>query len=500
MAIAETTIPTKSEDDAEATIAKLIASTHSDPLLHVRISYPWGSGALEGRQPDDWQVEFLEEVGRQVRDRKFDGVDAVAPIRFSTASGHGIGKSALVAWLIRWILDTRPFSKGIVTANTAEQLRTKTWGELAKWHGIGMTKHWWQLNSGAGALSIYHRRHRETWRCDAQTCREENSEAFAGLHAANSSPFYIFDEASAVPDKIFEVREGGTTDGEPFIFDFGNPTRNTGYFFQNMAGKFRNRYTRRQIDSRTVSITNKELIDEWAREYGEDSDFFRVRVKGEFPRAGSLQFISLDLYDDNRLREVYVGPTEPLVYGLDVARFGDDLTVLWKRRGRDHEAYPHLAWAELDTMQVAARVAAEIDRERPDAVFIDGTGVGAGVIDRLRTLGYDVIEINNASKATLPGYANMRAQSWARMRDALKDGVRLPDHDDLRNDLIGVEYGYNAREQIQLERKEDMKKRGLASPDRADAMALTYAMPVAATARPGHVGEVHHEREYDPYD
>jgi hypothetical protein len=272
---------------AHAELARAIAQFYDDPLGHVLFSYPWGKGPLTGREgPQVWQTDFLLEVGEEVRKRRFNGVDPVAPLQMSTASGHGVGKSALTSWLIRWILDTRPFSKGVVTANTGEQLRTKTWSELAKWHGMGITRAWYVLTSGSGSLSYYHRDYREQWRCDAQTSREENSEAFAGLHAANATPFYIFDEASGIPDKIFEVREGGLTDGEPMTFDFGNPTRNTGRFFQHMEGSLRHRYIRRFIDSRDVEQTNKELFGRWVQDFGEDSDFVRVRVRGVFPRAG----------------------------------------------------------------------------------------------------------------------------------------------------------------------------------------------------------------------
>ncbi len=490
---------TTSEPLSDADLAELIGKTYADPLYHVMLSYPWGSDQLKEREPDAWQRSFLIELGEEVKKRAFDGVKAVAPIRFSTASGHGIGKSALVAWIIRWIMDTRPYAKGVVTANTAEQLRTKTWSELAKWHNMGLTKHWWQLNAGGGSLNMYHLRHPANWRVDAQTCREENAEAFAGLHAANSTPFYIFDEASAVPDKIYEVREGGLTDGEPMTFDFGNPTRNSGMFFQQMVGRFRHRFIRRTIDSREVEITNKEQIATWAEDWGEDSDFFRVRVRGLFPRAGSMQFIPMDLYFKNKMRDVYVGPHEPLVYGLDVARFGDDRSVLYKRRGRDCEAYPYMEWMGIDTMTLASVVGEEINKERPDAVFVDGGGVGGGVVDRLRQLGHEIIEINSGEKATLPGYANMRAQMWGRMKDALTDGVRLPDSDDLMTDLTGVEYGFNVRNLLQLEKKSDMKKRGLASPDLADALALTYAHPVNLAARANHLGRVDDDRDYDPF-
>jgi hypothetical protein len=133
-----------SQPSADVELAAQVAQYYADPLGHVLFSYPWGEGQLEGFEgPDDWAREFLNEVGDEVSKRGFDGHTAVDPLQFSTASGHGIGKSALTAWLIRWIMDTRPYSKGIVTANTSEQLRTKTWAELAKWHHMGTTKHWW---------------------------------------------------------------------------------------------------------------------------------------------------------------------------------------------------------------------------------------------------------------------------------------------------------------------------------------------------------------------
>lgn len=488
--------------EANEQIAAELALCYADPLRHVLISYPWGTGQLRGRTgPQDWQRDLLMELGQEVLKRGFDGTSPVAPIQFSTASGHGIGKSAIVAWLIRWIMDTRPFAKGVVTANTGEQLRTKTWSELAKWHSMGLTQHWYTLNSGAGSLNMYHSQYRETWRVDALTSREENSEAFAGLHAANSTPFYIFDEASAVPDKIYEVREGGLTDGEPMTFDFGNPTRNSGRFYQNMAGRFRDNYIRRFIDSRDVEQTNKELFDQWAKDYGEDSDFFKVRVRGMFPDAGSLQFISNADVERCIGLEVYVGPSEPLVMGVDVARFGDDSSVIYLRQGRDAESPGFHVYKHIDSMTLAAEVSRIANESRPDAILVDGGGVGGPVVDRLRQLGHDVIEVNFGSKATQKGHANMRAQMWANLRAAIQDGIRLPDDEDLRVDLTGVEYGYNVRNEIQLERKEDMKKRGMSSPDMADALALTYALPVNHTVRAGYSGADYAtaKHEYDPF-
>jgi len=482
-------------------LARDIGSFYDNPLAHVMYSYPWGSGQLQGRTgPQAWQRDYLEEVGREVRARGFNGTDAVAPLQMSTASGHGIGKSALVAWLIRWIMDTRPFAKGVVTANTGEQLRTKTWSELAKWHGMGITQHWWTLNASMGSMNMYHKDYPQQWRVDAQTCREENSESFAGLHAANSTPFFIFDEASGVPDKIFEVREGGMTDGEPMTFDFGNPTRNTGRFHSNMTGRFRNRYIRRFIDSRDVEQTNKPLFEQWIEDYGVDSDFVKVRVRGVFPDAGSLQLINMSLYEENVLRDVHVAPSDPRVMGVDVARFGDDESVIHIRIGRDHATIPTLRFRGMDTMALAARVVEMAREHSVDAILIDGGGVGGGVVDRCRQLGLDVIEVNFGSKATQSGMFNMRSQMWYNLKEALKAGVRLPDDEDLRTDLTSLEYGYTTNNLLKLESKDDAKKRGLSSPDLADAMALTYALPVYPS-RQGYGGQdATTQADYNPFD
>ena len=488
---------TTSLPDAELQLADLMAECYADPLKHVLVSYPWGSGALEGRDgPDVWQREFLIELGNEVAARKFNGSESVAPIQFSTASGHGIGKSCLSAWLVIWIRDTRPRSFGTITATTAEQLRSRTFGELLKWHDLSLTKHWFQLNAGsAGSLNMYHKSDR-TWGCAGQTCQEHNSEAFAGQHRDTSTSYYLFDEASGVPDTIFEVRQGGLTDGEPMTFDFGNPTRNSGRFFENMEGKFRHRYIRRSIDSRTVAITNKALFDEWEQDFGEDSDFFKVRVRGLFPSSSEMQFIPRDDVDKGIGLDVSVTPSDALVMGVDVARFGDDASVIYFRQGRDAESQGLHIYRSMDTMTFAAEVARLAAEKRPDAIFIDGGGVGGGVVDRCRQLALDVIEINFGAKSTQKGYANMRSQMWGNMRDALRDGIRLPDHDDLRSDLTSLEYGYNLRNDIQLERKSDAKKRGVASPDIGDALALTYVLPVAPN-RSGYDGGQYTSTQHD---
>lgn len=500
----------------EEQLAEAVAGFYDDPLGYVMFAFPWDSDPtiqmvqLDDRYrkrynsvygPDTWACEFLDQLGKEIKERGFDGRTAVAPIQFTTASGHGIGKSVLVAWLIKFILDTRPFAKGVVTAGTAEQLKTKTWAELGKWHRLSLTEHWFDYNTGRGAMSLAHREYKESWRCDAQTCKEENSESFAGLHSANSTPFFIFDEASAVPDKIYEVREGGTTDGEPMTFDFGNPTKNSGMFFENCQGRFRHRYIHRRIDSRSVSITNKERINAWIEDYGDDSDFVKVRVKGEFPSAGSLQFIGTLSVNEAMQRETVEDRTAPLLIGVDVARFGDDDTVIYPRIGDDARTWKAERYKGLDTVQVTGRVIEMLRRfaalgRQVDGLFIDGGGIGGGVVDQLRHLGYNPIEVQfGSSPLDKNTYRYRGDEMWGRMREALGTRLVLPKTTDvngvdLREQLTQREFGYTeAGNRIHLETKKDMKSRlagDHSSPDIADALALTFAErinPVAITNR-----------------
>lgn len=471
-------------DNPDHALAVQIAEFYADPLGFVLYAFPWGEdhSLLEGAEgPRKWQWEFFEKWGAEIKARGFDGKNPCDPIQFSCASGHGIGKSALSAWITLFIMSTRPHSKGVVTATTSPQLKTKTWAELGKWKKLCITGHWFNYNASQGNMNLTHKENADTWRVDAQTCREENSESFAGLHAANSTPWYLFDEASGVPEKIFEVSEGGLTDGEPMRFFFGNPTKNTGYF-RKTFGALRHRFNTLQIDSRDVKGTNKDLFKTWAKDYGEDSDFFRIRVKGQFPRASSEQFISTTLAEEAGARDDFKDQRAAIVLGVDVARFGDDASVIYVRQGRDGRSLGYKLYRELDSIQLAGHVAEMIDKLRPKKVFVDGTGgYGSGVVDQLIANGYgrlveDVQFGARAIDTTI--YFNKRAEMYGLMKKWLETGIIANDQT-LIDDLCGVQYGFARENKIQLEKKEDMKKRGLASPDVADALALTFAFPVS---------------------
>jgi len=491
--------------DALTVQAETIASLGRDPLGFVEWAFPWGEpgGPLAGSVgPEPWQRDILQAVGRGLAERP-DG--SRSPVRVAVASGHGVGKSALVAWLILWAAVTDPATRGVVTANTETQLKTKTWAELGKWHRLAVTAKWNEL--GATSLVSTLPVEEGAGRVDMVPWSAHNAEAFAGLHNKGSRILLVFDEASAIADPIWETAEGALTDaGTEIVWVvFGNPTRPSGRFFE-CFNRFRDRWTTQQVDSRQVSLTDKQQLAQWVADYGEDSDFVKVRVRGLFPRAGTLQFIDSESVAAamTRAPDSVAERGRPLVMGVDVARFGADRSVIVLRRGRDAQSWPIEKYQGLDTMTLASKVVERAAAEGVRAVFVDEGGVGAGVVDRLRQLGVPfVFGINFASKpetwdegGAKPLYANKRAEIWGNLKAWLATGC-LPNDPELMADLTGLQYGYDARSAIQLEKKEDMKKRGLASPDIGDALALTFALPITGAAWDLTRGQNFYETDYD---
>src|SRR3990167_1465013 len=269
------------KDDA-APLLEATARWARDPLGFV--------GQTLKVAPDDWQREVLLEIATGLATPE-------EAVRIAAASGHGAGKSALGAWLLLWAVGTHQDTRGVVTANTETQLRTKTWAELAKWLRKWDFRDWFDFTSTSLASRVVG--HGQTWRLDLVPWSETNAEAFAGLHNQGRRTIVVFDEASAIPDVIWDTTEGARTDkqAELLWLVFGNPARNTGRF-RECFPRFPHRWRGRQVDSRTVRITNKAQLKRWADDYGEDSDFVRVRVRGVFPRAGSMQFIDSESVEE----------------------------------------------------------------------------------------------------------------------------------------------------------------------------------------------------------
>lgn len=469
-----------------------------DPLGFVLFSFEWGKGELAKFDgPDVWQRETLGVISEKLKSGEIDTQQAV---QVAIASGHGIGKSALVSWIILWAISTFEDTKGVVTANTENQLKTKTWAELAKWYRLCITRHWFEFT--ATAIFSKDKSHEKTWRIDMVAWSERNTEAFAGLHNKGKRILLVFDEASAIHDLIWEVSEGALTDSDTEILwcCFGNPTKTTGRF-RECFGKFRHRWATRQIDSRTVRMTNKTQIQKWVDDYGEDSDFVRVRVRGMFPSASSNALIGPDDIEAATKRHYKPGQFDyaAVILGVDVARQGDDSSVIAKRQGK--AAYPLRSMKIPDTMLVANQVALYQDEHNADAVFVDSTGgYGVGVVDALRQTGRDPIEVYFSGKANDPRYFNKRSEMYFELAKWIKSGGELPDDPELAEELCAHTYTFQG-DKFRLCDKDDVKEEIGRSPDKSDALALTFASPV--TRRNPLDGfrnkDPSKRREHDPY-
>jgi hypothetical protein len=474
-------------------LAALVSEYHDDPEGFVDDAFPWGTGELSGESgPDAWQREFLRDLGRILRTRTFDGSTAVDPVKMAIASGHGIGKSTLFAWLHWWMMSTRPNCKGRVTANTYTQLESTTWAEIQKWWKLCKTREWFEV-SGSKA---YHKENPEGWFSRPITCAEENSEAFAGQHNKESTSFFLFDESSLIPDRIWEVAEAGLTDGEPMWFAAGNPTRNTGMFYEVCFGEFEHRWNNRSIDSRTCKFPNHRLHAQWIEDHGEDSDFVRVRIRGVAPQQSEEQLIGKDLVDGARKRMIEPFPDEPLVAGVDVPDGGSAWFIVRFRRGLCARPGPlvpapiRMAGAKVDRITMVATLAKILGstdpRKRVAAMFVDSQP-GAAIVERLRGLGHDrVHEISFAGPSPNRGFGNMRAYMWGKaMKDWLERGCIDPEDSKLKKDLTapGFHYRVGGDGALLVESKDEMKRRGIPSPDDGDGLALTFAQEVAPESK-----------------
>lgn len=474
--------------DVDEALATFLERCWGDPLAFVLGAYPWGQEgtSLEHETgPDTWQEEFLVNLGNEVRKRGFDGRKAVMPIRELVTKGHGVGGSVMVAWLVDWIMSTRPDSQGVVTANTNTQLETKTWSAVMRWTKLCITRDWFEVNT----KRMYHKDYPESWFCTPQTCRAENSEAFAGQHAKNATSFYAFDEDSAIADIIHVVSEGGLTDGEPMIFRFGNPTRNTGDFYQCGFGKKKKRWHTTVVDSRESRFTNHELLEEWVEEHGEDSDFVRVRIRGLPPRASDIQFIPADRVDAAQKRDPVEFEDEPLIVGVDFSGGGQAYNTIRFRRGLDARSIQPIRVPGEETRQsrsaFLAKLAEILADKRPDRrvsmMFCD-SAFGAAYVARLQTMGFgNVAEVNfgDPNSPDRLHCGNMRAYMYRELKEWLVYGSIDPEDRALEDDLLTPGFHLDKRDRLFIEPKESMAKRGIERPlDEADPLALTFASPV----------------------
>ena len=479
--------PIYSPSDEQNLMAQLWSpELANDPEKFVVFAFPWGvanTPLSKHSGPRKWQRKILRKITEhlKVNDGKLD----FSALRCAIASGRGIGKSSLVAWLILWMITTRIGSSIIVSANSENQLRSVTWGELTKWATMTINAHWFEISATklVPALWLTELVERDLkkgtryWAAEGKLWSAENPDAYAGVHNQDGM-LVIFDEASGIPDTIWSVAAGFFTENivDRYWFAFSNPRRPSGYFFETFHAK-RNFWDGEQIDARTVDGTDKAIYNQIIDEYGEDSDEAKVEVYGEFPSSGEDTFISPAVVEAAFERHKYKDMTAPVVIGVDPARGGADSTVIVVRQGRD--IVKIMRFRGDDTMTTVGNVIDAIETYNPVLTIIDEGGLGYGILDRLVEQKYKVRGVNFGWKSKTPAmWGNKRAEMWGLMRDWLKT-ASIDTDKQLKLDLTSPRKKPNSVGTIFLESKKEMKARGLSSPDAADAICVTFAYTVA---------------------
>lgn len=482
--------PEMSSDEA-AEFAKWLLKFQRRPWDWVCACYPWGKGPLAGREPEKWQREYLMALQEELL-----GLDDAHwknhVCRYSTSAGNGVGKTSIVAWLIHWFLSVFPCGEGQITASTEGQLQGKTWRELRKWQQLAVNG--WQMEWSA---TRYRQRELpEQWYVEARAWSDSNPQAFAGMH--ERYVLTVFDEASGIAPVIWDVIEGAMTTGLVFFFAFGNPSETSGGFFDThhinaaLWRKFR-------VDAREVSFANLEEIARWEKTYGVGSDFCKVHIYGEFPLATATSFMDGEAIQRAIQRDIdwrFIPRSVPRLLGVDLARGGGDVSACVLRQGRKVDGRVKV-WSERDAMVSADVIAREINETGADLALIDGVGLGGPVIDYLRRRGFGrrIVDVqggmtpNNAEDAKR--YANMRTAMWSRMREWMRFADLPPDRE-LAEELIGPRFRNQLRtDKTLLEPKQEMAKRGIKSPNKADALGNTfwYTTPPAGASMSGGITE-----------
>lgn len=432
---------------------EFVALYKKDPARFVR--------EILGGTPTPYQEEFLDAIARGER-------------KISIRSGHGTGKSTSASWAMLWYLLFKFPCKVVVTAPTTGQLFDALFAELKKWISE-MPKPLQPLIDVKSDRVVLTSAPSEAF-ISARTSRAETPEALAGVHSENV--LLVVDEASGVPEPVFEAAAGSMSGHSATTLLLGNPTRSSGTFYETHNRLSDTWWTRRWscIESPLVS---DEFVEEMKMRYGEESNAYRIRVLGEFPLADDDTIIPIHLAEAASHRDVQVAEDTKPIWGLDVARFGTDKTALAKRVGPVITEISR--WQGLDLMQTVGRVKAEYDglppSMRPQEILVDSIGMGGGVVDRLRELGLPVRGVNVGESPSMgTTYSNLRAELWFKMRGWLESrNSKIPKDDQLIAELTSIRYSFASSGKMRAESKDEMRKRGLASPDLADAACLTLA-------------------------
>ncbi|CAB5170837.1 Phage terminase large subunit [uncultured Caudovirales phage] len=421
----------------------------NDPVLFVK--------NVLGATPQPWQEDFLRAVARGER-------------RISVRAGHGVGKSTACSWALIWHMVTRFPQKSVVTAPTSAQLFDALYAETKSWINKlpPALKELFEVFSDRIVLKDAP----ESSFISARTSSAERPEALAGVHSEHV--LLVVDEASAVHEAVFEAAAGSMSGHAATTIMISNPTRNSGLFYKTHH-VLASDWFRMHVSCLNSPLVSSDFVRQIKATYGEDSNAYRIRVLGEFALADDDTLIPADLVDSAVDRDIVPPEDEEIVYGVDVARYGTDRTALCKRRG--NVVLEIKSWGGLDLMQTVGTIVNEAKLDNPTEICVDTIGLGSGVADRLREMGYNVVDVNVAESSAMNPNANkLRDDLWMSVKDWLMTrAVKLPKDETLRHELVAPRYSFTSTGKIVVESKDSMRRRGMRSPDLADALCLTFA-------------------------
>lgn len=460
-----------------------------NPEAFVMFAFPWGqpdTPLAKHKGPRKWQRAILREMTDAIEannDPKVREAEAYNVFRKAISSGRGIGKSALISWVALWAVSTHIGMSVLISANTESQLFSVTWAELLKWHSMLKNAHWWEatatrLTPAPWLAELVERDLKIStryWNVAGKLWRLENPGAFAGAHN-EVGMMVIFDECAGIPPAIWDVAQGFFTERNPnrYWLAFSNPRSNDGYFYNCFHGTQRDFWSTSIVNAYDVEGTDKTVYDQIIAEYGADSMQARVEIYGLPPADDDRMFISPNLVDDAMARTPWDEPSAPIIIGVDPARMGSDATAIVVRQGRDILSIDR--HRKLDTMEVVGLVIHAIEEWKPDLVVVDQGGIGAGIFDRLREQKFRQVKgVDFGWSPRNPrAWFNKRAEMWGDLREWLRT-ASIPNDRLLKSDLCAPGVKFASTGAIQLESKQEIKARGGASPDSADAIAMTFA-------------------------
>lgn len=437
--------------------------------------------------PDGWQDDFFAAMSM------IDVPGKPPPQKkLAMKACKGPGKSFALAIAIWWWMMTRWHPNCIALSITDDNLKTNLWPELAR-----IQQRSWALQQAFfhSGEKIVAKKFEKTWFCNARSFpqnadKTQQANTIAGLHGRH--PAVFCDEVGDYPDGVVVAAEAifsSLVDGKPpdgRLVLAGNPTSTSGPLYR-VCEKERQFWWVKEITGDPSDPNRASRIDPgWAQNqidlWGPDNPWVQVNVYGKFPSVQSNKLLGHEEVQAaaNRNLDPKLYQQEPLIMALDVARYGDNESVLCKRQGL-MAGWRFRTWRETDLMTLADQVTQEVVAAKPAAFFVDGSGLGGGLVDRLRQLGTNVIPVDFGGGPMDARYANRRAEMWWKMAQWLKQGAEIPDDIQLKSELTAPTFQFKEvgkATKFVIESKKEMKERGVASPDKADALALTFAAPV----------------------